>query len=145
MSLIYRLNLQPTSNVSFILYIWGEVLLKRQEYFLVFLLEYLLLYLCWVMYVGKKNQHFMLDHALRKKIFIHKFDLQLFPRTMLALWLFFIHSITMVYLELIADIICYLYKMIRVFKYIRYCKKIFPTNMLSYIVTYNSSFTSIQI
>ena len=33
----------------------------------------------------------MLAHPLEKKIFIHKFDLELFPTTMLVLWLFLSH------------------------------------------------------
>ena len=39
------------------------------------MLEFLFVYLCWVIYVEKKSiQHSMLANLDIKKIFIHKFD-----------------------------------------------------------------------
>ena len=59
--------------------------------------------------LSKKNQYSILANPEKKNIYIHKFEHELLPGTMLSLWLFVIHSLTMVYIELTDRIQCYLF------------------------------------
>ena len=51
----------------------------------------------------------MLANFDNNKICIYKFDPKLLQKTMLAFWFFIIYSLTMVYLEVLAGIQCYLW------------------------------------
>ena len=58
---------------------------------------------------------------------------------MLKFWLFIICSLIMVYLKVIDDIQCYIFLQRTSFLYTINTNKIFPTTVLAFLVTSNSS------
>ena len=50
----------------------------------------------------------MLDHPMKNKVTIHRFDQYCLPLNMLTLWSFIDHSMTMVYMSVMSDIQCYI-------------------------------------
>ena len=77
----------------------------------------------------------MLHHPMKNKTFIHSFDWEYFLTTMLALWLFIAHEMAVVFMEVIEDIQCYIFIIIKVFQITKIWNKLFPTTIFAYLVT----------
>ena len=87
----------------------------------------------------------MVDNLDNGNIYIYKYDKELSPKTMYKLWLFIIRSSSMVNLEVMTNIQCYIFVRTTVLYHIINPKKIFPATMLEYMIIQNSSVTVIYM
>ena len=106
-SLVYTQKMYPTWNVIFAINIWGNILFNKNMiklsniYVSIIFSLLLLMFICW----GMENiQHSMLANPEYNNISIDNYYQEIFQTFMLALCVFITHSLTLVYLEVRANI-----------------------------------------
>ena len=136
------------SHVRFVLYFWAKHWYKIDTIRICNIYVrrrvplQILIYLFWQ---KDNSKHLMLNYSFETRYFIKKFDQYLLRTNMWSLWFFIVHLMTLVYVELTADLQNWIRIMKTVFQYTRNRKEIFSTPMLVYMVTYTSSISSIYI
>ena len=87
----------------------------------------------------------MLDNPDNKNIYIQKYDQDITLTFMLALWLFIIRSLNLVYLKVTNNIKCQILIRTRMFYHKINPNKILPTTMLESLVINNIYVTDVQM
>ena len=102
LSLLYSLELYPTSYVSFTIYVWNIILYKknRENTANIYVsISFPTFNFCYHLWEKENSQHLLWANTDITDIFIHKYDQEWFPIFLLEFIWFTISSLNLIFLK----------------------------------------------